>query len=82
MPAEIVLFVLGGLTLVGVLAMDALGALGVFGALRFTTCSQCDRWTVHGLKATHLVCHRCRRHEHREGVAIGARHGRWLHFGD
>lgn len=61
MPAEIVLFVLGGLTLVVVLLMDALGALGVFGALRFTACAECDRWTVHSLKATQLVCHRCRR---------------------
>jgi hypothetical protein len=81
MSAEIVLFVLGGVTLVGVLAMDALGVLGVFGALRFTSCSQCDRWTVHGLKATELVCHRCRRRE-RQSVLIGAHHARWLHFGD
>ena len=61
MPAEIVLFVLGGLTLVVVVLMDALGALGVFGGLRFTACAECDRWTVHTLKATQLVCHRCRR---------------------
>jgi hypothetical protein len=82
MPAEIVLFVLGGLTLVGVLVMDALGALGVFGALRFTSCPQCDRWTVHSLKATRpLVCHRCRRND-RGPVSIGAHRARWLHFGD
>jgi hypothetical protein len=81
MPAEIVLFVLGGLTLVGVLVMDALGALGVFGALRFTSCPRCDRWTVHSLKATRLVCHRCRRHD-RGQAPIGVRHAGWFHFGN
>lgn len=68
MPAEIVLFVLGGLCLVLVLVMDALGALGVFGALRFTACARCDRWTVHTRKATQLECHRCR-HGHHGAVA-------------
>lgn len=63
MPADIVLFVLGGATLIVVLLMDALGALGIFGALRFTACARCGRWTVHGLKATESSCHRCRRHE-------------------
>ncbi len=66
MSAEIVLFIAGGVSLVIVLLMDALGVLGVFGALRFTACAQCDRWTVHTLKATQLVCHRCRR---RHGAA-------------
>jgi hypothetical protein len=80
MSAEIVLYVLGGLTLVVVLVMEALGVLGVFGALRFTSCSQCDRWTVHSLKATELICHRCRRHE-RDDAPIGAPHVRRLHFG-
>jgi hypothetical protein len=80
MSAEIVLYVLGGLTLVGVLVMDALGVLGVFGALRFTSCSQCDRWTVHSLKATEFICHRCRRHE-RGHASIGTPHVHRLHFG-
>lgn len=78
MPAEILLFVLGGVSLIVVLLMDALGVLGVFGALRFTGCARCDRWTVHSLKATELVCHRCRR---RAAAPVGAHHLHWLHFG-
>ncbi|HET9186883.1 MAG TPA: hypothetical protein VFN80_02945 [Acidothermaceae bacterium] len=78
MSADIVLFVLGGVTLIVVLLMDALGALGVFGALRFTSCAKCDRWTVHGLKATQLICHRCRRGG---AVAVGAPHLHRPHFG-
>ncbi len=81
MPAEIVLFVLGGVTVLAVFAMEALGVLGVFGALRFTACADCDRWTVHGPKATRLTCHRCRRHD-RQLAAVGAHHLHWLHFGD
>jgi hypothetical protein len=81
MSAEIVVYVLGGVTLAGVVVMEALGALGVFGALRFTSCAECDRWTVHSLKATKMVCRRCRRHDH-DDVPIGAHRARWLHFGD
>ena len=78
MSAEIVLFALGGATLAVVILMDALGALGVFGVLRFTACPRCDRWTVHGPRATQLSCHRCRR---RDVQLIGAQHARWPHFG-
>lgn len=78
MPADIMLFVLGGATLIVVLLMDALGVLGVFGALRFTACARCERWTVHGLKAKELICHRCRRHE---TSGFGASRVHRPHFG-
>jgi hypothetical protein len=78
MSAEIVLFALGGATLVVVLVMDTLGALGVFGVLRFTACPRCDRWTVHGLGATELSCHRCRR---RDVQMIRAHRLHWPNFG-
>ncbi len=94
MSAEIVACVLGGLALLAAGVMEAVGVMGVFGALRFTSCRRCARWTVssvhdvrqggpHGDRPSdplgHPLCLRCRHHEH--ALAMGGYHAHRPHFG-
>lgn len=93
MSVEITACVLGGLALLAAGVMEAVGVMGVFGALRFTSCRRCSRWTVssvHGYAPTdsladpikHPLCLRCRRQEHAERVlAAGGYHPHLPHFG-
>ena len=89
MSTEIVACVLGGLALLVAGVMEAVGVLGVFGSLRFTSCRRCARWTVSSLRGDprdypprapieHPLCLRCRRHEH---VLVGGYHAHRPHFG-
>lgn len=62
MPAEILVCVLGAATLVVVAVMEAVGFLGIVGALRFRNCRTCARWTLRTIDAQ-PVCSRCRHGE-------------------
>ena len=60
MPAEILVCVLGAVTLIVVAVTEALGFLGIVGALRFRSCRSCARWTLHA-DAAQPLCGRCKR---------------------
>ena len=64
MPAEILVCVLGAVTLIMVAVTEALGFLGIVGVLRFRSCRGCARWTLHTFAAQPL-CGRCKRVETR-----------------
>lgn len=86
MPAEILVCVLGAITLIVVAVTEALGFLGIVGALRFRNCRSCARWTLHAVAAQPL-CSRCKRIEARalrgEAFHLHVPHVgvRLLHFG-
>jgi len=74
MSAEIAACVLGGLALVLVFVMDAVGVMGITGALKFAACEQCQKWTVHSPRAERLICRHCRHLERAQPeVATGHR---------
>jgi hypothetical protein len=62
MPAEILVIVLGAVSLIVVAVMEALGFLGIVGALRFRSCRRCARWTLRTVEAQPL-CTRCKHSE-------------------
>lgn len=80
MPAEIAAVVLGGLALILVFVMDAVGVMGIAGALKFAACEQCKKWTVHSPHAEKFICRRCRRLERAE-AQTAAHWPHLLHLG-
>lgn len=63
MPAEVVACVLGVIALVLAGVMEAVGVMGIAGAVRFAGCRRCARWTM-GSVTGEPVCHKCRHREH------------------
>lgn len=81
MPAEIVACVLGVLALILAGVMDAVGVMGIAGAVRFTNCRLCSRWTL-ASEHSDAMCLRCRHHEHAHDHAfMGRIHVPRLHLG-
>lgn len=64
MPAEILVIVLGAVSLIVVAVMEALGFLGIVGALHFRRCRSCARWTLRSVEAQPR-CTRCKYNEAR-----------------
>jgi len=83
MSVEVVACVIGAVALILAGVMEAVGVMGIFGALRFDNCRRCSRLTIRS-GGGEAICRRCRRRDHAQHERLpGARLARprlaWPH---